>query len=914
MTTPPTCPLDERLTALLLGDLPPGQAAELRAHLAGCDACRTAAAEIETTLSLVRGALAAQAARESVPTLTANRLAQVRLAAAQPSPRPATPGRFLRLILGTSDREKQARRQLLVWASAASFVAAVFLAGLVVGPSVSLREKASRQSSDTAVTMEEGKITELLPAVSKSLKKGLRMDDKPSKALRQSQDGSAGPAGGAADAYFGMAAAPPEPEVRKELADNVATATASRGEGRNRDTKDSGTSLRIVGLYAGWDQREKSSKNTIAESKDKDSRPAVNEAPEASTTVPAAIRPTAPAELSKLEERSGDVDETNGAPGLAAGGAPSGAGRMSVTSQSFKALAAKVVSGPASEPMSHEIAAKPAPVVLGWALAAGEKRAARVEKKLKARADMVLADGSERLSRSQLGDNKDAIEEESGGNAVPPADKRDVAQKVAHVAVAAAADAAQEAAAAPAATMPMAMPEPPPTAIPPPPATIRPFVATRDEAFSTFAIDVDTASYALARADLRAGRLPAPEAVRVEEFVNAFDYDYTPPAGGQAFAIDAEFAPSPFRPSLSLLKLGIKGAQLGRANRQALVLTVILDASGSMNSPDRLGLARQALKELLGRLRDDDRIALVQFSAEPRLLLEPTPAAQRQTIVAALDGIQAAGSTHLENGLRTGYAVAARAFRPGAANRVLFLSDGVANLGAADADSLLRAVAEYRRQGICLSVYGVGSGAYNDALLEQLADKGDGTYTFFDSLAEARRVLVDQFDASMFTIAKDVKIQVEFNPVRVTSWRQIGYDNRQLTKEQFRDDSVDAGEIGAGQAVTALYELALAGRGDESLGTVRVRYRDPASGAVREIQQTLTRREGYARFALAPPRFRLAAGVAEFAELLRGSPFVDGSSLREVDAVLQPVALDLKLDSSVQELVRLLRLAERMRK
>lgn len=892
--------MDERLTALLLGDLPAEQAAELRAHLAGCDACRSAAAEIEATLNLLRGTLAAQAAREPAAFLATGRLAQIRLAAAHPATPPVestAPGRFWHLLVGTTDREKQARRQLLVWASAASFVAAVFLSGLFFGRVASepaakgrygiatqgeLRDEVAGAvaAPKAQVTMEELKIKELLPAVSKSVAKQFQWDYKSPKARRSIQGEDAGRAGGTADARQpelpasqdanadcdGMASTTPEPKMHIGLADTA-------NDFANGITDGTAPSDDISAI-------ENSQKNASVD------------------------------QMYLVSADTGAGNRGNQLVGNVA--APS---RDTLLEKWTIEAWVRPDATSSRKLVSRKVAAKPASVSVVPVVATGGKRPTPPEKKTGIQNEVVPAAQSERLSRSRLGVAKDEIEEESGAQAVPPADKLDRAQKVAQVAVAAEADAEQEAAAAPAATIPMAMPEPEPAVIPPPPsAPVRPFVTTRDEAFSTFAIDVDTAAYALARAELQAGRLPVPEAVRVEEFVNAFDYDYTPPAGGQAFAIAAEFAPSPFRPSLSLLKLGVKGAQLGRANRQALVLTVILDASGSMNSPDRLGLARQALKELLGQLRDDDRIALVQFSAEPRLLLEATPAAQRQTIVAALDGIQAAGSTHLENGLRTGYAVAARAFRPGAANRVLFLSDGVANLGAADADSLLKAVADYRRQGICLSVYGVGSGAYNDALLEQLADKGDGTYTFFDSLAEARRVLVDQFDASMFTIAKDVKIQVEFNPARVTSWRQIGYDNRQLTKEQFRDDSVDAGEIGAGQAVTALYELALAGRGDESLGTVRVRYRDPASGAVREIQQTLTRREGYARFAQAPPRFRLAAGVAEFAELLRGSPFVEGSSLREVDAVLQPVALDLKLDGSVQELVRLLRLAERMRK
>lgn len=441
-------------------------------------------------------------------------------------------------------------------------------------------------------------------------------------------------------------------------------------------------------------------------------------------------------------------------------------------------------------------------------------------------------------------------------------------------------------------------------------STINPFVMTAANAFSTFSIDVDTASYGMARRALLEGRRPAPGSIRVEEFVNAFDYDYPPPPSGRAFAIYADEAPSPFRvePGLDLLKIGIKGYQLGRDQKHRAVLTFVVDTSGSMNTPERLGLVKKSLALLVGQLQVDDRVAVVQFSNQPRLVLPPTPVSEKAAILAAVNGLQAGGSTHLENGLRLGYSVAAGAFTPKAANRVLLLSDGVANLGAADAASILQDVEKYRKLGIYLSVFGIGSGAYNDKMLEDLADKGDGSYLFLDSEAAAKQALVDQLAANLFVIAKDVKIQVEFNPARVKRFRQIGYENRQLTKEQFRDDTVDAGEVGAGQSVTALYEIELQGNAREPVGTVRVRYRNVETGAVEEIQRPVTVRDRTADFAKAPVRFRLAAGVAAFAEQLRGSPYADADAGR-LASVLNPVALELPLDGSIRELCRLVQAA-----
>ena len=444
-----------------------------------------------------------------------------------------------------------------------------------------------------------------------------------------------------------------------------------------------------------------------------------------------------------------------------------------------------------------------------------------------------------------------------------------------------------------------------------PPAEFNPYVEAAENAFSTFSIDVDTAAYTMSRKEILEGRAPAPETVRTEEFVNFFDYDYAAPAAGM-FAVHTAMALSPFRPPLELLKIGVQGQRLGREQERAAVLTLVIDTSGSMNTADRLGLIRQSLHLLLDKLAPEDRVALVQFASEPRLLLEHTPASEKNRILAAVDSLKTSGSTQLEGGLKLGYETAARGFRPGASNRVLLMSDGVANLGAGDAEAILRTVEQFRKQGITCSVLGFGSGIYNDPMLEKLADKGDGQYVFIGSLDEARRVLVDNLAATLHVIASDVKIQVEFNPKRVKRFRQIGYENRKLTKEQFRDDTVDAGEVGSGQSVTALYDVELHGPAAEPVGTVRVRYRRADTGAIEEIAHRITATDRLPAFDKAPARYRLAAGVAEFAEKLRRSPYTDGTEFPEIENALRPAALELSLDSNVQDLVRLVEAARRL--
>jgi Ca-activated chloride channel family protein len=446
-----------------------------------------------------------------------------------------------------------------------------------------------------------------------------------------------------------------------------------------------------------------------------------------------------------------------------------------------------------------------------------------------------------------------------------------------------------------------------------PPQVYNPIIETKANPFSTFGIDVDTASFTLARRYLLGGRLPPTGAIRVEEFVNAFEYAYKPPEN-TTFAVYCDRTRSPFRPSLEVLRIGVRGKVLGRDRQRPLALTFIVDTSGSMNTPDRLELARKAMTMLLDRLTDADSMAIVTFGSKARLVLDHTRAARKDEIRAAIASLQTSGSTHLEGGIRVGYEVAARRFRSGAANRVMIFSDGVANLGAATSDEILKQVETYRKQGVFCSVFGLGVGAYNDAMLQALADKGDGVYRYLDSLAEAKRVLVDEAAATLHVIAKDVKIQVEFQPDRVKAYRQIGYEKRHLEKEQFRDDAVDAGEVGSGQSSTALYELETSGAADSPLGIVRLRWKDPETGLVTETAHPIRGSDKPAAFEDAPPRFRLAVGVAELADWMRENPLSIGTEGGDILKVVRTAGMELNLDRQVKDVVRMATAASRLKK
>jgi Ca-activated chloride channel family protein len=463
----------------------------------------------------------------------------------------------------------------------------------------------------------------------------------------------------------------------------------------------------------------------------------------------------------------------------------------------------------------------------------------------------------------------------------------------------------------------LAASEPVPAKKPRPQAlAVNPFVSVDENRFSTFGIDVDTASYTLTRQALFAGQLPDPDQVRTEEIVNFFDYGDAAP-DRTMFRVYVEGAPSAFNPGKTLLRIGVKGRRLGREEQRPAVLTFLIDTSGSMSQPDRIGRARTALRLLLDNLSPADRIQIVAFDDRARLILPPTSAREKKAVLAAFDRLQCNGSTNLEDGMRKAYQQAAAAFVPGAENRVILLSDGVANLGADSAQDILRQVESSRKQGITCTVFGVGSGTYNDALLLELADKGDGMYRFLDTDEEARRVFVDDLAATLNTIARDVKIQVEWNAAAVRQYRQLGYEKRALTAQQFRDDTVDAGEVGSGQSVTALYELDLAPRPRHAtpdtrhlpLGTVRVRYRCTDTMAVEEIEQPIAAEIVAASLAQARPQLRLAACAAGFAELLRGSPYLPGKRYEDVARLLRPVSLELSLDGRVKELLSLVEAA-----
>ncbi len=451
----------------------------------------------------------------------------------------------------------------------------------------------------------------------------------------------------------------------------------------------------------------------------------------------------------------------------------------------------------------------------------------------------------------------------------------------------------------------------------PPPALIpvNPWTLAAQDAQSTFAIDVDTASYGIARRYIRQGFLPPLHTVRMEEFVNAFDYNY--PTGcdsGRMFAVHAQAAPAPFAPAgqnVVLLKVGVRGKVIGRDQLKPANLTFVIDTSGSMDRPDRLPLVKRSLRMLLDQLDPADRVSIVTYGTQPSLMLEAAPAGDKQRIVSVIDSLQCGGTTNLGAGVEVGYQIAARHYTSGAVNRVVLCSDGVANVGPQLAEEMLSRVESFRGQGIGMTSVGFGTGTYDDRMLEQLANKGDGRYLYVGSDRDAREAFVEDMAATLPTIARNVKIQVEFDPRSVRRYRLIGYENRDVADVDFRNDAVKGGEVGSGKSATALYELELAPgseRGD--MGRVFVRYEDTVTGQVAEVVTPLGRDKIRTRSPQDSPRFYLAACAAEFAELLRESEHAQGGNLPGVSSVLQQVCNVLPLDQRAAELLELVRKAE----
>ncbi len=411
---------------------------------------------------------------------------------------------------------------------------------------------------------------------------------------------------------------------------------------------------------------------------------------------------------------------------------------------------------------------------------------------------------------------------------------------------------------------------------------------TANDPVSTFSIDVDTASYAIVRSSLMAGFLPPPEAVRIEEMINYFPYDYAAPSPGDApFRPTVSVMPTPWNANTQLVHIALQGRLPALADRPPLNLVFLIDTSGSMQSANKLPLLKQSFRLMLGQLRPQDQVAIVAYAGSAGQVLEPTRATERATILAALDRLQAGGSTAGQEGLQQAYALAAKMTDDGEVSRVILATDGDFNVGIYDPEALKSYIATKRDSGTYLSVLGFGRGNLDDATMQALAQNGNGTAAYIDTLNEAQKVLVDQLSGALFPIAGDVKVQVEFNPARVAEYRLIGYETRALRREDFNNDKVDAGDIGAGHSVTALYEITPVGSSavlndplryglgtgakaaSDELGYLRLRYKNPGETVSHLIEMPIVAATGPA-----DGEARFAAAIAGFGQLLRGSAYL----------------------------------------
>lgn len=436
---------------------------------------------------------------------------------------------------------------------------------------------------------------------------------------------------------------------------------------------------------------------------------------------------------------------------------------------------------------------------------------------------------------------------------------------------------------------------------------------------STFSIDVDTASYSKTRMFIeQMGKLPPSDAVRIEEFVNYFDYDYkTPNATSEhPFTVDVELANCPWKPQHKLARIGIKGYEIEHAERPLSNFVFLLDVSGSMRQPNKLGLLKQGLKMLVEQLGARDRVSMVVYAGASGVVLPPTPGSEQATILGALDRLRAGGSTNGGAGIELAYRLAEENFITDGTNRIVLCTDGDFNVGTTSTGALVRLAADHAKKNIFISVMGFGTGNHNDAMMEELSNKANGNYAFIDSPQEAHRVLVEKIHANMMTIAKDVKIQIEFNPAQVSAYRLIGYENRKLADRDFNDDKKDAGEIGAGHTVTALYEIVPAGvevgnladvdplkyqttqvsqssndeavataavstTGSDELMTVQLRYKQPEGNKSVLLAVPVTDSSDRS-FETASVDFRFATSVAAFGMKLRDSKYIADATMQDL--------------------------------
>ncbi len=408
---------------------------------------------------------------------------------------------------------------------------------------------------------------------------------------------------------------------------------------------------------------------------------------------------------------------------------------------------------------------------------------------------------------------------------------------------------------------------------------------------STFSIDVDTGSYANVRRILNQGQIPRKDAVRIEEMINYFSYNYLPPKDPKIpFKAHTEIAPSPWNTEAHLLHIGIKGFEHESTQRPAANLVFLLDVSGSMNRPDKMGLLKSSLKLLTKQMTADDRVSIVVYAGAAGVVLEPTAGSNQAKIAAALDQLNAGGSTNGAAGIHLAYQLAEQHKIEDGINRILIATDGDFNVGTTNFEALKELVEEKRKNGVSLTTLGFGTGNYNDHLMEQLADVGNGNYAYIDTIKEANKVLVEQISSTLFTIAKDVKIQVEFNPDVVKEYRLIGYENRQLNNEDFANDKVDAGEIGAGHTVTAIYEIVLNGQQgwlpdsryqkqtvtnniSNEIAFLKIRYKNPDQANSQLLQWPILK-EQISTLSQVSDEFKFAASVAAFGQTLRNDTYL----------------------------------------
>jgi Ca-activated chloride channel family protein len=432
------------------------------------------------------------------------------------------------------------------------------------------------------------------------------------------------------------------------------------------------------------------------------------------------------------------------------------------------------------------------------------------------------------------------------------------------------------------------------------------FVTARENPLSTFSIDVDTASYSNVRRFLEQEMIPPADAIRTEELINYFRYDYPQPSGENAFSVNLEMNRALWNPEHELVRVGLKGREISAEGRGPANLVFLVDVSGSMNSPDKLPLLQRSLSALVENLSEDDRVAIVTYAGSSGLVLDSTQGKAKREILDAIANLRSGGSTNGSGGIKQAYETARQNFLKGGNNRVILCTDGDFNVGVTDQGGLQKLIETERESGVFLSVLGFGTGNLKDSTMETIADKGNGNYAYIDSISEGRKVLVEQMGSTLFTIAKDVKIQVEFNPARVAGYRLIGYENRLLAKEDFNNDKIDAGEIGAGHTVTALYEIIPAGQSVQGSPSVDpLKYQQPEQKVVTASNEILTVKVRYkapdgqksslieiplaASEIPSPDKasedFRFAAAVAAFGMKLRGSPHVGEIKWTEIQDI-----------------------------